>query len=526
MTYLPHPKLWLMRAFTPVLGALSVALLLQGCGGSGSASSGLNSSPQVASGVVTGFGSVFVDGVEIEDANAPVVTESASGATTNTVLQMGQHIRVEHNGAGTASKVTIEAALVGVVSSIDTANLNLTVAAQSVTINTDSTVGPLTVFAGGYSSIADIASSDMVEIHGTPVYDSLSKSYKLAATRIQKMTAIANLLVSGKISNLDVTAKTFSLNGLTVSYASASLRPNNAVLANDMVVTAYAPTSGLSGSTLTASNLRLNRLQDSSATAVSLVQLSGTVSLYNSTDNSFEIQGFKVSATNATIKPSGAKISNQAYVRVDGSLGSDGSVTATAIQVREQSVSSDLAVVKLIGVISDYVDTSSFIVRGVPVDASAISITSACPGVTLANGTEVQVVATQQSGTPVVLASSLTCKPATTALLIRPMDGTISNVNATAKTFTLTPISGFAPPGTTTQSVQWNDATTFVGLTSSTLTSQQVRVEGYLSSGVLVAKLISNSSINTGLDMNKFQRRSMGDTSGSEWNLYRSNHRH
>jgi ABC-type Fe3+-hydroxamate transport system substrate-binding protein len=106
---------WIVSAMT-----LCLAVVLQACSGSGSAASS-GSTNQVASGVVTGFGSVFVDGVELEDANASVVTENYDGTTSNTVLQMGQRVRVAHDGKGTANKVTLDAAVIGSVSSINTA---------------------------------------------------------------------------------------------------------------------------------------------------------------------------------------------------------------------------------------------------------------------------------------------------------------------------------------------------------------------------------------------------------------------
>lgn len=96
---------------------LALVLVLQACGGGSTtpiSSSGTSS--QIANGVVTGFGSVFVDGVEIEDANASVVTENHDGTTTNTVLQMGHRVRVAHDGKGTASTVTLDAAVIGTVS--------------------------------------------------------------------------------------------------------------------------------------------------------------------------------------------------------------------------------------------------------------------------------------------------------------------------------------------------------------------------------------------------------------------------
>ena len=45
--------------------AICLVIVLQACSGGGSASSSAGSTSQVASGVVTGFGSVFVDGVEL-----------------------------------------------------------------------------------------------------------------------------------------------------------------------------------------------------------------------------------------------------------------------------------------------------------------------------------------------------------------------------------------------------------------------------------------------------------------------------
>lgn len=128
---------------------LCLAVVLQACSGSGSAASS-GSTNQVASGVVTGFGSVFVDGVELEDANASVVTENYDGTTSNTVLQMGQRVRVAHDGKGTANKVTLDAAVIGSVSSINTATTpnTLTVAGQKVTVVTDITLGALTIWGG------------------------------------------------------------------------------------------------------------------------------------------------------------------------------------------------------------------------------------------------------------------------------------------------------------------------------------------------------------------------------------------
>lgn len=508
------------------LMAICLVIALQACSGGGGSSSNAGSTSQVASGVVTGFGSVFVDGVELEDANASVVSENYDGSTTNTVLQMGQRVRVAHDGKGTANSVTLDAAVIGSVSAINTATTpnTLTVAGQKVTIVTDTTIGTLTVWGGGYSSIASVVVGNIVEVHGTPVYDSTTQTYTVNATRVTNVTtSTGRMQVAGTISNLNTTAKTFAINGLTVNYETAALRPSSATLANGTVVTVYAPLSALSGSTVTATHLKANRLQDTSL-SVSTAQIGGQVSKHDTVANTFEVQGIKVLISASTsINPNGRTVANGAYVNISGTVGSDGSLTATNIQVREQSVNSDLATVKLIGVISDYVNDTSFVVRGVPVDASAIVVSNKCPGLTtLANYTgTVQITATQQANTPVVYATDLSCKTLS-AVVIRPVDGTASSVDTTAQTFTLTLTNS-----TNTQAVQWNSSTTFVGVTAATLANTAVRVEGYLSGSTLVARTVSATSNNAHFDDDAFRTVSNTVNAVSNaWASYRDNHRH
>lgn len=497
------------------LGAVALGMLLQACGGGGGDGGNKFNGPtaQIAAGVVTGFGSVFVDGVEIEDAKASVITEDKDGNPSNSVLQMGQNIRVEHDGKGTASRVTVDAAIIGAVSAIASSTQSLTVAAQKVSVNADAKVGPLTVWAGGYTSLADVKAGDLVQVHGSPVYDSASKTYQLVATRIQKTANIASLKINGKISGLDTASKKFTLNNLTVSYANATLRPSAATLSNDAPVTVYAPMGALVGSNLNASNIKLNSLQNTAA-AASQAQIGGQMSRYDSTAGSFEVQGVKVLVGAATISPSGARLANAAYVQVKGILNADGSVAASSISVREQSTVTDLAKVQLIGVISDFVDNSKFVVRGVPVDASTITLASACPGVTLKNGVGVKISATQQANTPVVLATALACQTAP-ELSVRPLDGTVSNVNVNAKTFALG-----------RQNVQWDDKTAFVGTTSATMSGQAVRVDAYQSGTILIARVIAVKNTSGELDDEHFHSDANGGDSTKAWDDYLKGHGH
>ena len=471
--------------------ALVLSSLMFACGGGAGvdlvSASGVGSGGSgLASGTISGFGSIFVDGVEIEDALAYNLVENADGSTSNTQLKLGQRVEVLSTSSGTATQVTVRAAVVGNVASISTAAGTLRVAGQTVTINSNSAAGPLTVFGGGYLSLANVAVNDLVEVHGiaTPA----TTGYTLMATRIEKLSTTASARVLGTVSGLNATNKSFAINGLTVNYASATVVPATATVANDQTVQVWGSLSSGTNPTLTATRVRVftNGL-GTTTTAISRVQASGVVSGYDATAGSFTVQGLTVLRGTTSVLPTGAVLANGVYVRVAGTLNTNGTVAATEIQVRQNDVTDTTAQVQLKGAISSLQNTTSFVVRNVPVDASAINLATSCPGVQLAAGTLVEVTARLQSGTDVVKATALRCNSSSTAgsFVQRQLRGTATNVVSASSAFTL------ALSNNTTQAVKWNDQTTFQGVTISTLAGTQIQVEGYLdASSVLVAREI------------------------------------
>lgn len=501
--------------------AFGVALL-PACGEHSSSPAATSTPLSALNGTVTGFGSVVVDGAEVEDAYARVTHENADGSVTNDVLQMGQRVRVSNDSAGRANQVLIDATLIGVVSVVNTSSL--TVAGQVVLVNTDIAQGPVTVFGGGYTSLASVTVNDLVQVHGTPVYDAATSKYQIKATRIQKDSGTSRVQVNGKIAayTTSATGATFTLNGLTITTTTAgtSVRPNGATLGNDVQVTVYG--NSLSGSTLTATYIRVNRDQ-SSGNTTALAQLSGVVSNVNAAATRFELQGSMVNVGAATVvRPSGQVIANNAYVRVRGTVASDGSITATEIVVRTSDTTADLAKVLLIGVISDYVSDTSFMVRGVAVDASSAGLVkSNCPASFSAYSGVVRVWATQQSGTSVVLASRMECQPAIGTQVIRSLEGTVASVDTTAKTFSLT------LSASNSRTVQWNDNTTFLGVSANAaLASKEVHVDGYIDNlNVFVARVVrlDDNSANTPELDDKAYKNKPGST-GTGWTNYHNNH--
>ncbi len=513
---------WRRRAPTLAahLAALTLTLIVAACGGGGgggnSAQTGGTASDtaQTANGTVTGFGSTFVDGVEIEDATAAVMRENADGSTSPMALKLGQRVRVVHDGKGTASKITVDAAVIGAVSAISSSGsttASFKVAGQSVKVSNDTSTGAITSYGGGYTGIADIVAGDLVEVHGSPVFDPAASAYAIQASRVEKQASIGAVRVMGKVSTLNATSKTFAINGLSVNYAAATLAPTTATLANDLIVAVWGPKNSLttSGSTLTLAASRVRVMSGAVADSVTsgTAQIGGLVSNFSAAAGTLEIGGVKVSGlASATITPTGltlASIANGSYVQVLGTFGNDGVLVASTVRVRQSDTAAGPATVRLVGAISSFVDNASFQVRAVPVDASAINVATACPTTTLADGVFVNVAAQIQAGTNVVKAVSLACPGVKLAFAMREIKGVASSVNTGSMSFTLTSTNPNTS-ATSTLSVQWSAQTVFTGVTSATLAGATVKVEGYLdAAGVLIARAIHTPGTE---DQDRFDR--------------------
>jgi len=489
-TVLRSALLSLMSAFMVLVAACDGV----GSGGTGSATGTVGGAVigptpiEMANGTVTGFGSVFVDGVELQDANAATQTEDADGNTTNVVLRLGQRVQLEHDGKGTASLVTVRAAVIGAVAQINAATSEFKVAGQWVKPNADTAAGPLTAYGGGYLALADIAAGDLVEVHGSPVYSDGLAAYEVQATRIEKLKSITAVRVMGKLASLGASGKTFAISDLEVNYAGATLVPATLALANDQTVIVWGALGSLagSGSALTASRVRILSGPRTGDIVSGTAQFGGVVNSYDAAARTFETQGIRVSIGAANIAPTGASVANGSYVQVSGVFGADRSLAAQSIRVRELDTGDDTAKIRLSGVISSFTDANSFVVRDIPVDASAIVAEAACPGITLTSGVYVQVIGHAQVGTDVIKADAMRCRATNLPpIAMRQMAGSAGSVDQAAKTFVL------ALPRGISQSVKWRDQTVFTGITAATLSGATVHVDGYLdTNGVLIAREI------------------------------------
>ena len=466
--------------------ALALVAALSACGGGGGTSNNTTAtaSSTVSVGTVTGFGSVIVDGVRIDDSAATVSVENADGTTTPAETKLGQRVQVTYDANLKASTVVVMPELVAQVTAVDTSANTLTLGGVTVVVNTDASNPPVTVFDSPYTALADVQVGDWVEVHGIPKLDTTTGKYLIQATRIEQESAPpAYARIAGTVQSVDTTAQTFGIGGLTFSYANATIRPTSTALAAGQFVIVWVDaTQALStGTALPARFVRITHRTSSSTDAAA--NIGGVVAALDATAKTFTVDGVAVDASTAQILPANktfADLQNGKYVRVAGTFNASGVLVASRVVLREFEFDYQI---ELHGDITDFTSLASFKVRGVPVDASSATIDlSACPtGTTaLANGLFVEVSGNlATSGASRVVATAVKCESVVRGVSIVDRIGTASNVDTTGLTFTLTPAntSGGTPTPIT---VRWTSLTYFLGVTPATLAGATVDVQGVL----------------------------------------------
>jgi hypothetical protein len=195
--------------------ALLSALLIAGCGGGGSTdTAGTAASSVVASGEITGFGSIYVNGVRYNTDNAEIYKDGVQ-VSDDRDLSEGMIVRVEgsHDGGASADRVYYEELIKGPVDTVDAGNSQMTVMGQTVHIDAG------TVFDSG-TSLANFLSGDIAEVSGHAQADG-----SIRATYVEEKSgaSVNKYELIGSATGVDDMAKTFMIGGLNVSYATADV---------------------------------------------------------------------------------------------------------------------------------------------------------------------------------------------------------------------------------------------------------------------------------------------------------------
>ena len=312
---------WLARLRLGCLIALLCSLgLLASCGG-GDSVAGLGSGGTgVNLGTVTGFGSVFIDGQEIDDsALVPQTLGERGEVSQSALLQLGQQVSYASDSQGAVTRIEVWPQVVGAIQSLS--DKQLTVAGQTILVNPEG--GPITVWGSGLSSIASLKVGDAVEVHGLRQSNGF-----LWATRIEGHTVDGTTRVMGPIQTLAGETAVVQIGGLKVNLSQIS------GLTFPLVEqTVWWASGTLNGDTLSAKfagSLGALRAAPGGIERINQVDLIGNIAQFDGS-RLLTLRGVQVD-TQGLILPAGCELNRNTAVRVIGKRqASSSEVRATSL---------------------------------------------------------------------------------------------------------------------------------------------------------------------------------------------------
>jgi Domain of unknown function (DUF5666) len=321
----------------PALLLAAIALTGISCGGGNQLAGGGIGGTGITTGTVTGFGSIFVNGVEFGTAGATRTvdgTESVSnGSDDDTVLGQGMVVTVTGSEnadgvTGTARSVSYDEVVEGPVmqtpvENVDMTAKNFSVFDLNVVANRNTTVYVNT----DYQSLAQ---DRMVELSG--FFDAAGN---LQATRIADHGVIGPASVvqlKGNVSQFNG-VDTFTLGSVTIGFDGNTVFTN---LPGGVMNGQYVE---VAGSLAAADMIHATRIELQQATTLTgEVSLEGIVTVFHGTGD-FLVNGQQVNASAATFVPAQLEntLSVNQRVEVEGEINA-GVLVATQIEQRGGNV--------------------------------------------------------------------------------------------------------------------------------------------------------------------------------------------
>lgn len=204
-----------MKYLNAVVAALLV-LTGAACVQTQVAEGGIGGTGMVAKGRITGFGSVYVNGVKYETTDASFLVEGA--AADQSSLAVGMVVTVEgtvnaDGVTGTATTVRYADELEGIVQAVDPFGTSLTVMGHTVMVRSDTVLAEV-------AALSDIVPGAVVEVSGYS-----NGTGTIYASRIERKSASwtgEEMEVKGVIDSVSPSEYTFRIGALTVNYAEPS----------------------------------------------------------------------------------------------------------------------------------------------------------------------------------------------------------------------------------------------------------------------------------------------------------------
>lgn len=312
--------------FKQSLLVLAISGALTACGGSSSdsgsndTSSGNNNdnttTTVVSEGVITGFGSVYVNGQRYRTENAEIAVGD-SPAADEAQLKVGMVITVAASASDNgedpeAQQIRYEEHLQGPISFINRSQEQIEVLGQTISFD------ELTEFED--TDINTLAVGNFIEVSGY-----INEEGNFYATLVELETEETEIKLKGEVANLDTNAQTFTVSELTVNYSSAEFDDMAASdLADGLFIKVEGEQYDSETRTLTAleiENKESNDIDDD----VNEITIAGIVKDYDNDAGSFTVNRYEFVLNDQTEFEDGSlnTLANGIIVKVEGRLEND-----------------------------------------------------------------------------------------------------------------------------------------------------------------------------------------------------------
>ncbi|WP_417437299.1 DUF5666 domain-containing protein [Idiomarina abyssalis] len=315
--------------FKQSLLVLAISGALTACGGSSSDSTNDNTSgvsnndetsttttSVVSEGVITGFGSVYVNGQRYRSENAEIAVGN-SPAADEAQLKVGMVVTVAASASDDgedpdAQQIRYEEHLQGPVSFIDREAEQIEVLGQTILFD------DLTEF--DETDIETLSVGDFIEVSGY-----INDEGSFYATLVELETEETEIKLKGEIANLDTDAQTFSLAELTIDYSAAEYEDMTADdLADGLFVKVEGDDFDGDTLTLTASSIE-NKEENDIDNDAEEVTIAGIVKDYDSESGVFSVNRYEFTLNDDTEFDDGSldTLANGVIVKVEGRFESE-----------------------------------------------------------------------------------------------------------------------------------------------------------------------------------------------------------
>lgn len=371
---------WSAGRVAAALLSLTVVALVMGCGGGGSTTTagvGSGGTGSYASGPVSGFGSIIVNGVRYDVTQAGV-TDGDGQAQTSADVLLGMTVDVRaaavSNGQAVAQSVQYRSELLGPIAFAPGAS-SFTVLGQTVTVTAK------TFYGNGLTGLAALAAGNVVEVYG------LSDGQgAITATRIElKAPDVSSyggdvFRLRGVAHAVDLSARHFVVGAAHIAYGSDALQTS---LVEGALVSLRLSKAQVSGYWVATSiQAGAGRVADSEQ-----AQVEGLIAQVIDGTH-FVVNGLTVEASAAVQAGAGGSLSVGQRVEVDGVVSAD-VLIASAVRIDTESGTENI---ELHGTVSSLDAIGrTFVVRGTTVDYGGITPS----GGSLVNGACVEVQGSQ-----------------------------------------------------------------------------------------------------------------------------------